>query len=113
MNKEQELIKFWTYFGFEKDKLKYVDGEIHYKEELSRWLWLGISLDTLYKYAIPKLQNKGYSIELLAYEYKSFGVFINDEIHEVIFPEVRNDNPVEALSNAILMVIDKENNGKH
>ena len=68
-----------------------------------------LTLDNIYEYAIPKLQDKGYSITLVAYERNEFGCGIFDEIHDVSITEIdRADSPTEALYNAILKVIDNK-----
>lgn len=130
MNKEQELIRFWTWCGLEVAKCyaweSYDSGcyipyrpdfvpkdpsgiaqILAYKDDN---LWTEVpelTLDNLYQYAIPKLQDKGYSVGLMAYECKGFLVEIEDIIHDrKPLIKVESDNPVDALYNAILKVIE-------
>ena len=119
MNK-QELIKFWTWCGF----TQYPIGRknFHYEQTKKVMDWIApkghygnmgylprLELSEIYEYAIPKLQDKGYSIELLATNIDNRNRF-KCEIRK--FPEeyttIFADNPIDALYTAILKVIDKE-----
>lgn len=114
--KEQDLIKFWTWCGFTlrcpKEKDAYGRGLWNYPN--GTYGDLELNPDTIYKYAIPKLQNKGYSITLTAFECSGFSANIFDSraLSEESFlkepTEVRADNPTEALFNAIMKVINQE-----
>lgn len=118
--KEQELIKFWTYFGwvYRRSNPNHFKDNPEAQERDMAWYHLSydvgfhksppFDLDSIYCYAIPKLQDKGYSVELLAYECKGFRAVIQNVIHEEIHFTVINDNPTEALYNAILKVIDND-----
>jgi hypothetical protein len=105
---DKDLIKFWQWCGFEKEKLHKLDGNFIYQKELGEaWLGLPLCLDTIYKYAIPKLQNNGYTIELFAYEQDGFKVVIEHIIKETRKQiKVQNFSPTNALYNAITKVID-------
>jgi hypothetical protein len=71
-------------------------------------------LNLLYKFAIPKLQDKGYDIDLGAHRK---GGFIANIIHFKLLTNIMldkkyeseySDSPTEALYNAIMKVIDNE-----
>jgi hypothetical protein len=105
--KEQDLIKFWTWCGFKTIYGRYYgitypngkDGGIPQ-----------LNLDNLYRYAIPKLQEKGYNVVLTAYGHSGFVVDILS-IHTVdVVAIVKSNSPTEALYNAIMKVIDEEAN---
>lgn len=128
--KQEELIRFWTWCGF-KEHNKYfhyelskrvkswVDslGELSNKDQcFGRGNLPELTLDNIYKWAIPKLQEKGYIVELTALEHKGFEAKIlsifqssrePEEYYEPI-AEFRADNPKEALYQAIMKVIDSE-----
>jgi hypothetical protein len=108
---EQELIKFWTWCGFTYHSNN--NCVPHWEKPDSSLFSLKsnpkITLDNLYRYAIPKLQDKGYQIDIVCFEHKGFSVAILDVCKDTnILVEIRSDNLVEALFNAILKVIDKE-----
>jgi hypothetical protein len=120
--KQEDLIRFWTWCGFSHNTKTYhyfkgarIPNWIEPSGEITNRLipYLKgdlpiLSLNTIYDHAIPKLQDEGYSVELLAYECYEFGAFLIDVIHDITYPEVRSENPAEALYKAILQVIDKE-----
>jgi hypothetical protein len=111
--KQQDLIRFWTWCGFIKNNVWYIGNTLESPDKkvtlTINTLNSSITLDYLFKYAIPKLQEEGYSITLIAYERNEFGVGIFDEIHGVSAAEInRCDSPVEALYNAVIQVINKE-----
>ena len=117
--KQEKQIKFWEWCGFEIEKLRYIDGSFHYLREPLLWLALPLCLDTIYQYAIPKLQDKGYIITLTAFECSGFSanifnIFDNRALSEESFlkepTEIKADSPTESLFNAIMKVI--ENEGK-
>jgi hypothetical protein len=94
--KQEDLVRFWTWCGF--------DAHAFPQE---------FSLDLIYQYAVPRLQDKGYSITLIAYERNEFGAGIFDEVHDVSMTEInRCDSPTEALFNAIMKVIENEQSNK-
>jgi len=104
--KEQDPIKFWTWCGFEKDKLRKIDGSYHYLKEPLLWLALPLCLDTIFQYAIPKLQEKGYNLHLDSRSSKFFAVIFNSS--EKRMGLGISDNPTEALYNAIMKVVNKD-----
>lgn len=125
--KEQDIIKLWTWCGF----TQYPEGRknFHYEQtkKVMDWIYpkghygMGrlprLGLSEIYEYAIPKLQDKGYWISLIAYEHNGFQAKIADTFNdEFLIADslitAESDNPVEALYNAIMKVIDKEINGK-
>ena len=117
--KQEDLIKFWTWCGF----TQYPQGRknFHYDMGVKVMDWIAprhhygnmgylprLGLSEIYEYAIPKLQDKGYSVVLTAYEHKGFEAMISDIIHdEVIVAREESDNPTDALYKAIMAVIDK------
>jgi len=120
--KQEDLIKFWTWC-FGKDGIEvhnttmsntlYIYRRTSWNKEDNEWnivpIISTIDLTTLYEYAIHKLQDKGYSVVLTAYECKGFEAMISDIIHdEIIVAREESDNPTEALYKAIMAVIDKE-----
>jgi len=119
--KQEDLIRFWTYFGWVYDPNKEVEPRGGY---IFKGIWLSsdkqqhltlpdFTLDNIFKYAIPKLQDKGYSVELRAYEnIKRFGCFIKDsqgKLGSNYLADTRADNPTEALYKAIMEVINANN----
>ena len=108
--KRSDKLKLWRYCGFELNRLQYTDGDYQYNVDAHLWTALPICLDTLYKYAIPKLQKEGLAITLIAYAGSRFNA-------RIIVSSFRNlqelanesaDSPTEALYNAILKVIDNK-----
>ena len=64
------------------------------------------SLDDCFKWLVPKLQNKGQVIELIAYEHKRFGFVVTSVLENKTLVVIRNDNPALALCLAIEKLID-------
>jgi hypothetical protein len=112
--KRSDKLKLWLFCGFELNRLQYTDGDYQYQEDDLLWDALPICLDTLYKYAIPKLQDKGYAITLTAFECSGFSANIFDSMalsRESFLKEPTEshaDTPTEALYNAIMKVIENE-----
>ena len=117
--KQEDLIRFWTWCGW----TQYPVGRDHFHYEQTKkvmnWIapkghWGNIGylprleLTEIYEYAIPKLQDKGYSVTLTANEHKGFSVRIQNEIKYSGQEIVIMDSPTEALFNAIMKVIDNE-----
>jgi hypothetical protein len=113
--KEQVLIKFWTWCGYHIKKIK---GEglwygLPNEKHCDRYGTPELTLDIIYKLAIPKLQEKGYWVSLIAYEHNGFKAKIADTINdEFLIADslitTESDNPTEALYNAIMEVIENE-----
>jgi hypothetical protein len=119
--KQEDLIRFWTYFGFTvTDGFKFAQTLLHRtKEQDQIWHYpngeqtvygigvghlLPITLETLYQYAIPKLQKEGYIVELTAYEHRGFNARIRNvfDFNEL---GIESDTPTEALFDAIMKII--------
>ena len=106
--KQSDKLKLWLFCGFELNRLQYTDGDYQYHEDVHLWIALPICLDTLYKYAIPKLQKEGILIELSPVRYKGFTAkTISANGYSSLALEIY-DSPTEALYNAIMKVIDNE-----
>ena len=104
--KQEDLIKFWTWFGFRR-RLSASENP-HYWQHINGYAISElpeITLNNIYEYAIPKLQDKGYMVKLVALEHKGFYVEIEDVIISEIVAEQESDNPTEALYKAIMEVI--------
>jgi Zn/Cd-binding protein ZinT len=106
---KEQIKKFWEYCGFKMCNgywyMPTKDNEIdYYMPELEP-----ISLDNIYEYAISKLQDKGYFIELTAYEHKGYKCLIKSIINTDSVAAYSDNNPVECLFNAIYEVIEYEN----
>jgi hypothetical protein len=105
--KQEDLIKFWLHFGFKSVHgryygLTYPDGKYQVIPQLT--------LDNLYQFAIPKLQDKGFIIELVAHTKNAKSKFHarvhrHDPFKTSFF---KSDSPTEALYNAIIKVIQQE-----
>jgi hypothetical protein len=110
--KRSDKLKLWLFCGFELNRLQYTDGDYQYNLDAHLWKALPISLDTLYQFAIPKLQKEGYGVELAT----RFGLadFRATIIPKVIIGNFENlinefaNTPTEALYNAIMKVIENE-----
>jgi hypothetical protein len=114
--KQEDLIKFWTWCGFEMIHRRFERG---YKAYSCYWQYPDgqqqpelpeLELSVIYNYAIPKLQKTGYTIELIALRHDNILAIITDKSRNIIGDEKAN-TPTEALYNAILKVID--NGVKH
>jgi hypothetical protein len=67
------------------------------------------TLQFFYDHAIPKLQEKGYTVILEAYEHTGFSVVIRQVTRESAHSFISDsDDPVEALYKAIMEVINHE-----
>ena len=114
--KQEELIKFWTWCAL----TQYPQGRknFHYDMGVKVMDWIAprhqygnmgylprLGLSEIYEYAIPKLQDKGYSVVLTAYECTGFLAEIQDQIHNTNSEIAVCDNPTEALYRAILQII--------
>ena len=107
--KRSDKLKLWLFCGFELNRLQYTDGDYQYNLDAHLWKALPICLDTLYQFAIPKLQKEGILIELSPVRYKGFTAkTINANGYSS--PELKiYDTSTEALYNAIMKVIENEN----
>jgi hypothetical protein len=111
--KQEDLIKFWTYFSFKKNKHFTLNGwdsplglpsNLNSQSEIAGYL-PQIRLENIFEYAIPKLQDKGYAVTLTAFEHKGFRVEIQHISNEFVDSMVDSDDPTEALYKAIMEVI--------
>lgn len=117
--KQEDLIRIWTWCGF----TQYPTGRknFHYEQTVKVMDWIApkghygnmgylprLELTEIYEYAIPKLQDKGYFIALIAYEHKGFKVNVSHITNNDAQFSVESDNPTEALYSAIMKVIDSE-----
>jgi hypothetical protein len=107
--KQEDLIRFWTWVGYsyrysswhEPNDFRLAGGKLSLPE---------ITLDSLYKYAIPKLQNMGLAITLIAFEESGFNARIITVVPRTLqeLANERAETPTEALYQAIMKVIDNE-----
>jgi hypothetical protein len=105
--KKTDKLKLWKFCGFEPNRLQYLDGDYQYNIDAHLWRALPIDLDTLYEFAIPKLQKEGYSVKLIACDSrKEFTAELMTGGFRMSF--ISADTPAEALFNAIVKVIDNE-----
>jgi hypothetical protein len=107
--KQEDLDKFWAWCGWELKQEEIIDASKRKVTMRSAWRngietqFPDLDLNSIYKYAIPKLQKEGYTIDLTASEecftanifYKD-GRLSNDA----------SDSPAKALFNAIMKVIE-------
>jgi hypothetical protein len=79
----------------------YPDGDI-------RAYLPSIDLNNIFKWVVPKLQEKAYMIDLLAYECSGYkaSIWTLDDIDPIVTKE--SEDPVTALVKAILEVIRNE-----
>jgi len=112
--KQEDLIRFWTWCGWELKQEEVIDASKTKVTIRSAWRngietqFPDLDLNSIYKFAIPKLQKEGYSVTLTANEHKGFSVRIQNEIKYSGQEIVIMDSPTEALFNAIMKVIDNE-----
>jgi hypothetical protein len=106
--KRSDKLKLWLFCGFELNRLQYTDGDYQYNLDAHLWKALPICLDTLYQFAIPKLQKEGYCVTLIAHTLGRFEVIISRLTNGINTSNEWGDTPTEALYNAILKVIDNE-----
>ena len=107
--KQEDLIRFWTWCGLvEQETGSWYENKIGGKYISATMPTL--TLDHLYKFAIHKLQDKGFIIELVAHTKNAKSKFHarvhrHDPFKTSFF---KSDSPTEALYNAIMKVIDNE-----
>ena len=121
--KQEDLIKFWTWV-FGKDKIEihksdwtvprlYIYHRTTWNEEDKEWNIDPIEpipdLNALYKYTIPKLQDKGYDT-ILESHLKDFNASIINRLNDyyTTISASTADTPTEALYNAIMKVIEND-----
>ena len=89
---QERQEKFWGELGVRKANTFWItpNGDV--------WQALPIDLNNLFKYAVPKLQDKGYWVILKAFEQSEFEGQISDIIHDPDFTiKVRDKDPATAL----------------
>lgn len=112
MNKptEEQIKKLWEWCGIE-EKLEGDTGVryYHYPNHLCDIQLPPADLNNLFKWAVPKLQFKGFVINLVAMEFASFRIHVLDitTSKEWHFEKDEAD-PALALLLAILQVIEEE-----
>jgi hypothetical protein len=119
--KQEDSIKFWAWCGW----TQYPTGRDHFHYEQTKKVmdWIAprghfgnmgylprLELTEIYEYAIPKLQNMGLAITLIAFEESGFNVRIVTVVPRTLteLADERANTPTEALYNAIMKVIDNE-----
>ncbi len=64
------------------------------------------SLDECYKWLLPKIQERGVSTDLIAYEHEGYGILCIDVVHnEETLADIRDNEPAIALCLAIQKLI--------
>lgn len=53
---DEQVKEFWEWCGFEGKRLFYIDGFWHYQDPNNLWTGLPLGLDSLFEYAVPKLE---------------------------------------------------------
>jgi hypothetical protein len=105
--KQKDLKILWKWCGLvEQETGSWYEDKIggYYSVKMPT-----LTLDHLYKFAIPKLQKEGYAVDLTAFEHSGFrATIINMIVFKANHLEASADTPTEALYNAILKVIDNE-----
>jgi hypothetical protein len=114
--KQEDLIKFWTWCGFVRDGV----GIWHCPNKIDE---IGkatpkLDLNNLFKYAVPKLLEKNYELQLLAYTTKGFYISIEltivgakcyqDSWKSIAEFDTDALDPSVDLFTAIMKVIDEE-----
>jgi hypothetical protein len=120
--KQEELIRFWKWVFGENfvEFAQTISGELvvyrrkGWNKTYNEWNIDAIpsnpDLNLLYQFAIPKLQNMGLAITLIAFEESRFNARIITVVPRTLqeLANERADSPTEALYNAIMKVIDNE-----
>jgi hypothetical protein len=115
--KQEDLIKFWTWCGLvEQETGSWYENKIGGKYISATMPTL--TLDHLYKFAVPKLQEKNYELQLLAYTTKGFYISIEltivgakwyqDSWKSIAEFDTDALDPSVDLFTAIMKVIDNE-----
>ena len=122
MPSEQQMREFWEWCGFMR--LPEGNRDYHYEHTVKTMNWKSpceteicasipvlprLDLNNLFKYAVPKLQDKGFMVELYSYEQAGYRVAIYNITGQADIPEVvvRNNDPALALFGVIWEVIKK------
>lgn len=107
---KEQITKFWEWCGWKVERSKGAI-QIDWYRKPDGDLCCGfpvLSLDTIFKYAIPKLQENGDIIEFTTLECNSFDCRVGNVIDGSWNRGVSSDNPIEALFDAIYEVIENE-----
>ena len=114
---QDDLIKFWTWCGF----TQYPQGRknFHYEQTFKVMDWIypkghygmgylpQLELTEIFTYAIPKLQENGYNLQLDSRGNKFHAIIFNSNEKRMGLGIA--DNPTEALYKAIMEVINANN----
>jgi hypothetical protein len=119
--KQEDLIRFWTWCGW--TQYPKARSNWHYEQTKKVMDWTApkghygnsgylprLELTEIYEYAIPKLQNMGLAITLIAFEESGFNARIITVVPRTLqeLANERAETPTEALYQAIMKVIDNE-----
>ena len=107
---QEQIKEFWEYFGIEFQIMAGgTNGYLYWRKsgtELWEPGWPDIDLNNLFKWAVPKLQDKGYQVDIVCFEHKGFAVSVLDICKDTaILSDIRDDNLGDALFWAIYQVI--------
>jgi len=110
---EEQVKKFWEHWGFYKEEYPEPDIKWLYRSPDHTYIsfrgYPPIDLNNLFKWAVPKLQDNGYQIDIVCFEESGFSVAVFNVIHEEqdIY-DANNRDPALALFWAIYKVIEEE-----
>ena len=114
---DEQIKEFWEWCGWEIRIEEVRDASGWVCHPISSWFngvetaLPDLDLNNLFKYVVPKLQDKGYITELTAYEQSGFNVMVFGLFDEGIdgerkaLVEIEDDDPALALFWAIYKVI--------
>ena len=103
--KQEDLIRFWTWCGLvEQETGSWYENKIGGKYISVTMPTL--TLDHIYKFAIPKLQDNDYLITLNSWANRTWRATIKHPYRKGFYNDAHT--PTEALYNAIMKVIDNE-----
>jgi hypothetical protein len=117
--KQEDLIRFWTWCDWiyrRSNPNHFQDSAPEVRERDMGWYHpldegRGLAkipqlcIENIYRYAIPKLQEKMYATELMAWGIRGFTVKIYNAVEQKYVSESESDNPTEALYKAIMEII--------
>jgi hypothetical protein len=122
--KQEDLIRFWTWCGWELKQEDVIDASKTKVTIKSAWRngietqFPDLDLNSLYCYAIPKLQKANYMLYFNAYTEKGFYIAIEQTLKDtkwyqdtwksIVEFDTDAADPTNDLYNAILKVIDNE-----
>ena len=119
---QKQIKEFWKWCGVDDchDWTDIGDTEYEYCKKCGCVLecaklpcYPSIGLKNLYRYPVPKLQDEGITVELLAFEHKGFRCICQDIVHDnIVIACVRNDNPALAVFWAVWQVKEYRNGAR-